>query len=458
MTTIKGKAIAPQRQRVLDALQLREPDRVPIGLWGTIEGYQNLRKAVGLDYKADTRDYRTGSTTWTTDVSFEIDLAYKLDLDFLRISMGPMGGSPGFRPIRFEEVPFDMGISPPNAEINVDEWGVVRKWTPHERGGYYEMIGYPLFHATSAPLEEGLRMLEAYPWPDPRDPSMWNDSPVPGMSLRKYCKDIRENTPFALMGQAGRGGLYEQAKYMVGYAKIFSDFIESPKFLDALLTKLVDLEIETNKAMIDQCGEYMDWMRMSPEDLASEKTSFQSLAMFNEQLKPHYLRSIRTIREYYLKKNPNGKIQFHTCGALAEPFMRGLMDCGVDGHDSLPPKVARHSNPASRKRLLGKEMFFFGGLDVQETLPWGSMEQVRAEVRARIWEMGRGGGFLLSSSHRLEHDVPTENVLAMIDEAHEYGVYPLPETPPPGADTGEGYEPWSEKKARRRRSEDAVAE
>lgn len=73
-------------------------------------------------------------------------------------------------------------------------------------------------------------------------------------------------------------------------------------------------------------------------------------------------------------------------------------------------------------------MFFFGGLDVQETLPWGSMEQVRAEVRARIWEMGRGGGFLLSSSHRLEHDVPTENVLAMIDEAHEYGVYPLPET------------------------------
>ena len=76
------------------------------------------------------------------------------------------------------------------------------------------------------------------------------------------------------MGQAGRGGLYEQAKYMVGYAKIFSDFIESPQFLDAMLTKLVDLEIETNKAMIDQCGEYLDWIRVSPEDLASEKTAF----------------------------------------------------------------------------------------------------------------------------------------------------------------------------------------
>lgn len=88
-------------------------------------------------------------------------------------------------------------------------------------------------------------------------------------------------------------------------------------------------------------------------------------------------------------------------------------------------------------------MFFYGGIDVQETLPWGKPEDVRAEVRARIWEMGHGGGYLLSSSHRLEHDVPVENTLAMIDEAHEYGVYPLPEAPPPGADTGEGYMPWS---------------
>ena len=82
-------------------------------------------------------------------------------------------------------------------------------------------------------------------------------------------------------------------------------------------------------------------------------------------------------------------------------------------------------------------MFFYGGIDVQETLPWGSEEDVRKEVRQRIWELGKGGGYLLSSSHRLEHDVPAENTLAMIDEAHEYGVYPLPEQPPEGADVGD---------------------
>ena len=93
-------------------LALREPDRVPVGLWGTIEGYQNLRRGIGMDYKTDPKDYRTGSTTWTTDVSFELDLAARLELDFVRISAGSPGGSPGFRPIKFEEVPFDMGIPP----------------------------------------------------------------------------------------------------------------------------------------------------------------------------------------------------------------------------------------------------------------------------------------------------------------------------------------------------------
>ena len=452
MAAVIGKAVPPQRQRVLDALALREPDRVPVGLWGTIEGYQNLRRGIGMDYKADAKDYRTGSTTWTTDVSFELDLADKLELDFVRISAGSPGGSPGFRPIKFEEVPFDMGIAPPDVEINVDEWGVIRKWTPHEQGGYYEMIGYPLFHATSAPLEEGLHELAAYPWPDPHDTSVFDDAPIPGMTLREYCKFVREETPFALMGQGGRGGLFEQAKYMVGYAKIFSDFIESAEFLDAMLHKLVDIEIEFAKAVIDECGEYFDWIRLSPEDLASEKTAFLSLPMYERQLLPHYKRCYREIKEHYLKKNPNGKLQFHSCGAIPEPFMRGLVDSSVDGYDSLPPKVARHSNPAAKKRQLGNEMFFYGGIDVQETLPWGSVEDVRNEVRQRIWEMAHGGGYLCSSSHRLEHDVPIENTLAMIEECKEYGVYPLPDEPPPGADTGEGYEPWTgERKKRRKR-------
>ena len=445
MVAIIGDAMSPQRKRTLDAISLREPDRVPVALWGTVEGYQNLRRGLGMELNEDPRNYRAGSTTWTADVSFELDIAEKLDLDFVRISIGPPGGSPGFRDIKKGEFPFALDYDVPDDEpINVDEWGVVRKWTAHENGGYWEMIGYPLFHATSAPIDEGLRELDAFPWPDPDDKTCFHDSPIPGMDMVAYCKYVREETPFALMGQAGRGGLFEQAKYMVGYAKIFSDFIESPEFLDALLTKLTDLEIAFNKAMIDRCGQYLDWIRVSPEDLASESSAFLSLKMFQRQLLPHYHRACIEVKDYFLKTNPNGKIQFHSCGAIPTSFMEGLIggttpggaQC-VDGFDPVQPKAARHSGPRSKKLMLGDRMFFYGGIDVQETLPWGSEEDVRKEVRQRIWELGHGGGYLLSSSHRLEHDVPAENTLAMIDEAREYGVYPLPEQPPEGADVGE---------------------
>ena len=100
MAELITNAMPPERKRTVDALHLREPDLVPIGLWGTIEGYQNLRKGIGMDFKADPKDYRTGSTTWTTDVSFELDIAEKLGVDFVRIAIGSPGGSPGFRRFR----------------------------------------------------------------------------------------------------------------------------------------------------------------------------------------------------------------------------------------------------------------------------------------------------------------------------------------------------------------------
>jgi uroporphyrinogen decarboxylase len=193
MVAIKSNALSPQRKRTIDAINLREPDKVPIGLWGTVEGYQNLRKGLGMEYNDNPRNYRTGSTTWTTDVAFELDLAEKLDIDFVRISVGPPGGSPGFRPVEAGDFPFELDVKPSGEEeVNVDEWGVIRKFTPHENGSYFEMIGYPLFDATSAPLEEGLKILEAYPWPDPYEDSCFQDSPIPGMDMASYCKDVRE--------------------------------------------------------------------------------------------------------------------------------------------------------------------------------------------------------------------------------------------------------------------------
>jgi uroporphyrinogen decarboxylase len=76
-------------------------------------------------------------------------------------------------------------------------------------------------------------------------------------------------------------------------------------------------------------------------------------------------------------------------------------------------------DPADLKRRFGAKLCFHGAIDIQRTLPNGTPEQVRAEVRARFRDLGAGGGYIAAPSHNLQPDVPTANVLALFDEARE---------------------------------------
>jgi uroporphyrinogen decarboxylase len=77
------------------------------------------------------------------------------------------------------------------------------------------------------------------------------------------------------------------------------------------------------------------------------------------------------------------------------------------------------------KNRFGDRVTFWGAIDTHRVLPYGSIEEVREEVRQRIRELGPGGGYVLSSVHSILVDVPPENVLAMADACREYGAYPL---------------------------------
>ena len=165
---------------------------------------------------------------------------------------------------------------------------------------------------------------------------------------------------------------------------------------------------------------------MSPEDLASEKSTFTSPAMFRKQILPFYTEACHATKEAFVAKNPNGKIDFHSCGAVSRPQMEGLVgEAGIQCYDSLQPKVREDANPAAQKVNFGDRLAFLGSIDVQEVLPWGSVDDVRAEVKQRIGELAPGGGYILTSSHRLEHDVPVANTKAMFEACREFGGYPI---------------------------------
>lgn len=380
------------RQRVITALQHREPDRVPLGIWMTVDAYRKLRQYLGMEVKDH---YPVGSTTWSQDVGVELDVIYKLEIDVVKIS----GQCPGGKSL--EKLPNGLLI---------DEWGIKRKQVQFKGGSYLEIVDPPLADAKIGDLND-------YPWPDPYDPAV-----VDG--LREKARAIHQDTELAIAAQFGRGGIFEQAKYLRGYDTILLDMAENPDFVIALFEKLTQIENGFNEVGIQACGEYIDILRVSPEDLATQTSTFISPRMFKNLVLPFYQRSFGYAKRLLLEKNPNAKLEFHSCGA-AYPFMQLLMDAGMDIFDSLQPRVSSDSQPIRYKQDFGDRLSFWGGIDVQQTLPQGTPAEVRQEVHDRILEMAPRGGYILSSSHRLQPDIPVENILAMYEAAKEYGVYPI---------------------------------
>ena len=75
------------------------------------------------------------------------------------------------------------------------------------------------------------------------------------------------------------------------------------------------------------------------------------------------------------------------------------------------------------KREFGKDLSFWGAIDTQSVLPRGTTEQVREEVKRRIEDLSKDGGYLFGSVHNIQADVPPENVLAMFEAGLDYGRY-----------------------------------
>jgi uroporphyrinogen decarboxylase len=77
------------------------------------------------------------------------------------------------------------------------------------------------------------------------------------------------------------------------------------------------------------------------------------------------------------------------------------------------------------KKNYGDRLSFYGGVDVQRLLPFGTVDEVRQGVKDLIKTLGPGGGFLFATSHNIEPDTPVENIVALFDAVHEFGRYPL---------------------------------
>lgn len=234
--------------------------------------------------------------------------------------------------------------------------------------------------------------LSTYCFPDPCGPIFFDDVTA---KLARHPECFRV-FPIGF-------SLYERAWTLRGMENLMMDFIENPDFVRDLLRAIADFNIaQVRHALtfdIDAIYFGDDWGQQQGLQMGPN--------LWHEFIEPELKRMYGAVRSA-------GKYVFiHSCGDVDELF-DDLIAAGVNCFNPFQPEVM---NVADLVRRYRGRLAFHGGLSTQRTLPYGTVADVRAETR-RLIELGREGGYILSPAHAVEGDVPLENMLALIDEAH----------------------------------------
>jgi uroporphyrinogen decarboxylase len=156
-------------------------------------------------------------------------------------------------------------------------------------------------------------------------------------------------------------------------------------------------------------------LAFTADDIAGQNGLLMSTSMWETFLKPYHVRLNAAIHAFGVK------VIYHTDGAATE-MVPGLIDAGIDVLQALQFS-AKGMDPTVLKGRFGDRLCFEGGVSVQTTLPFGTPEDVQAEVQELITVLGKGGGYILGPSHAIQAGTPPENVIALFDTAA--GFYPF---------------------------------
>ncbi len=369
------------RERVLAALNHRQPDRVPLDLGATrstsivVQAYERLNRHLG-----STEPPRIFSK-WLNIAHPSQAMLQRFDIDTRSVGQGP--------PDNWQDIVFADGSYQ-------DEWGVVRS----------RPAGCLYYDLTKSPFagEASVADLDRHPWPDPHDPGRCR-------GLKEEARRLRQETDYAIALNMP-GGVVTQAQFLRGFEDWFADLIADPTFYHALLERITDLWIEMAKDELDAAGDCADFCFFG-DDVAFQDGPMMSMELYRKMVKPYHARVFS-----YLKSRSSAKILYHTCGSVAH-LIPDLIELGVDALNPIQVS-AKGMDTKTLKREFGKDICFWGGIDTQRVLPFGSVQDVQVEVRRRVEDLGPDG-YCVCAVHNLQADVSPENICAMYDAAREYG-------------------------------------
>ncbi len=271
-----------------------------------------------------------------------------------------------------------------------DIWGTHAQRTEHAFGAYEEFASWPLQNVAS--VED----LKSHPWPSP---DWWDFSPLP-----KIMQELDKHQPYHIRFRIG--SVFEIAWQLRGMAEFLMDLASQPEIPLYIMDRLTEVYVENTRRVLEIAGDRLDMVYFY-DDVATQNSLMISKTMWRDYVRPRHQQLVDLAHKH-------GKPVMYHCDGAVYPLIPELIELGIDVLNPIQPD-AKGMEARRLKDEFGARLTFHGGVDIIQTLPRGTPDEVRAEVRERVNVLGKGGGYILCSSHHLQPDTPVENILAMYD-------------------------------------------
>ncbi|MEE8441955.1 MAG: uroporphyrinogen decarboxylase family protein [Spirochaetia bacterium] len=352
------------RDRTFLALDHQLGDRIPIDFWATTAVVQRLETKRGRSYTDFLDDY-------------DVDL-------------------------RYIEGPTYIG---PRLERGEDIWGVKR--TPIASGTGRQSESYS--EVTVAPLSgaESPEDVDAYDhWPNP---DMFDYG-----SVEEQCDAIlQENRVVVFMGdRLNRVAQLKPAMYVRGTENILVDLAGQHDIAEAVFRKIREFYLAYLERILLAAKGKIDIV-LTGDDFGAQDGLLMSANMWRDFIKPGFADYIDLIKRHKTIS------MHHTCGSVVD-IIPDMIECGLEVLQSIQPET-KGMSLVDLKRMFGKDLCFQGGISIQETMPYGSREEIRHEVKSIANIAKQDGGYIFCTSHNIQADTTVESIVTLMEAYLEYG-------------------------------------
>ena len=399
------------RERIITALKHREPDKIPFDLGGTessgITGiaYNRLRKHLGLS-RGKTQIF----DVYQQITKIENDVRDILKVDTIPLLIEPVGwkpftltdGSQCHIPEKWNPVKEKGGDL-----VVRDNKGVIIARMP-DAGYYFEPAFAPLSDVKeAAELTAYTDVIESFDWPSFADESM--------DTIEQRARRLFEETELAIVANL-QLHLLAAGQQLRGYETFMVDLLLNKHLVHTLFEMLTNAYIRRCERYLDRVGKYIQIVLIN-DDLGTQSGPMLSPECYSEMLWPYQKRLFR-----FLKEKSGAFLLFHSCGSVHR-FIPSLIEAGIDALN--PVQVSAEGMDTGKlKKQYGRDITFWGGgCDTQQVLCHGTAQEIKDEVRRRIDDLARGGGFVFTQVHNIQPDVPPENIMAMFEAFSQYRDY-----------------------------------